>query len=219
MVHALLEPRSLLLVAANLLPVFGVVLMGWDTFVLIALYWLETAVIGFWTLVGIMRAPGSPPNLFGTPGGSPVPRLAMALFILAHAGIFMFVHFMFVLAIFGSGWESRIGGPLDLVTTLVLPLGLWVPLGALFVMRGMAIVGVPRETLDTHTVVIGLYVRIIVLHMTIIFGAMLSLLIHSVIGLVLLVGLKTLADLFMGPIIAWVDAAAREAEKKHGVSR
>ena len=47
-------PSVLILVAANLLPIVGVVFWGWDAFVLLMLYWLETAVIGFWTIVRVV---------------------------------------------------------------------------------------------------------------------------------------------------------------------
>jgi hypothetical protein len=43
----LLRPSVLILVAANLVPLVGVIFWGWDAFVLLMLYWLETAVIAF----------------------------------------------------------------------------------------------------------------------------------------------------------------------------
>ncbi|SFZ86168.1 hypothetical protein SAMN02983003_3342 [Devosia enhydra] len=214
MLHTLFEPRSLLLVAANLLPVLGVLLVGWDVFVLIMLYWLETAIIGFWTFVGIIRAPRTS---FGSINGKPVDipsRPLLALFILVHAGIFMGVHYVFVWSIFGQGWVSRVSGPAELLTVMVIPTGVWIPLAALFFTRGLGVLAVPTTALDGRLVIAGLYVRIVVLHLTIIFGAMLSLLIHSVIGLVLLIVLKTLADLFMGPLLDYVMSHLQAAERR-----
>ena len=43
--RAVLKPPALLLLAANLIPLVGVLVWGWDAFVLLMLYWLETAVI------------------------------------------------------------------------------------------------------------------------------------------------------------------------------
>lgn len=212
----LLEPRSLLLLGANLLPVLGVLLMGWDTFLLIMLYWLETAVIGFWTFVGILRAPRATYSEIKVSENNPIGPWALALFIMVHAGIFMGVHYMFVWSIFGGGWSGRVNGVADILTVMILPTGLWIPLLALFVTRGVAVLGVPRESLDGKLVIIALYVRIVVLHLTIIFGAMLSLLIHSVFGLVLLVLLKTLADLFMGPLLDHVREAIARASREAG---
>ena len=53
----LLRPPVLILVAANLVPLIGVIAWGWDAFVLLMLYWLETAVIAFWTIVRIATLP------------------------------------------------------------------------------------------------------------------------------------------------------------------
>ena len=40
---------SMILILSNLVPLAGILFWGWDTFVLLCLYCLETAVIGFWT--------------------------------------------------------------------------------------------------------------------------------------------------------------------------
>jgi len=53
----LLHPSTLILLGANLLPLAGVLFWSWDAFVLLMLYWLETAVIGFWTIVRVATAP------------------------------------------------------------------------------------------------------------------------------------------------------------------
>ena len=39
-------PSTLALIAANLVPVYGVLFWGWDLFGLMVLYWVETAIIG-----------------------------------------------------------------------------------------------------------------------------------------------------------------------------
>jgi hypothetical protein len=41
------------LVAANLLPIYGVTALGWDVFNIVFLYWMETLVIGFYSTVKI----------------------------------------------------------------------------------------------------------------------------------------------------------------------
>ena len=57
MARYLPQPSTLILIAANLVPLLGVFLWGWDAFVLLVLYWLETAVIAFWTIVRIATQP------------------------------------------------------------------------------------------------------------------------------------------------------------------
>ena len=49
----MLKPSALILLAVILVPLIGVTAWGWDAFVLLMLYWLETAVIAFWTIVRI----------------------------------------------------------------------------------------------------------------------------------------------------------------------
>ena len=43
--------RNVLAFAANMLQVYGVLYWGWDIFQILMLYWMETAVIGFWALL------------------------------------------------------------------------------------------------------------------------------------------------------------------------
>ena len=44
---------------ANLIPLYGVLYWQWDAFRLLMLYWTETVIIAFWTIVGIARLPVS----------------------------------------------------------------------------------------------------------------------------------------------------------------
>jgi hypothetical protein len=41
---------SAILILSDLVPLAGILFWGWDTFILLCLYCLETAVIGFWTI-------------------------------------------------------------------------------------------------------------------------------------------------------------------------
>jgi hypothetical protein len=42
---------------ANLIPLYGVLYWQWDAFQLLMLYWTETVITPFWTIVGIARLP------------------------------------------------------------------------------------------------------------------------------------------------------------------
>lgn len=44
---------------ANLIPLYGVLHWQWDAFQLLMLYWTETVIIAFWTILGITRVPVS----------------------------------------------------------------------------------------------------------------------------------------------------------------
>src|SRR5262245_172553 len=104
------RPATIILLAANLLPLVGVILWGWDAFLLLVLYWMETIVFAFWTVVWIATAdPGSIGAL--TVGGTKVTRpMALAAFFTLHAGLFIAVHFLFLWVLFSGDWSQRTGG-------------------------------------------------------------------------------------------------------------
>ena len=59
---------SSILILSNLVPLAGLLWWGWDAFVLLCLYCLETAVIGFWTIpvrpIGFGTMRPAVPSLF-----------------------------------------------------------------------------------------------------------------------------------------------------------
>src|SRR5258708_7165171 len=52
-----LRVRNLFATAANPLPLYGVLYLGTDPFQVLMLYWMETAIIGFWMIVTLGRLP------------------------------------------------------------------------------------------------------------------------------------------------------------------
>ena len=133
----LLQPANLFLLGLNLIPLLGVIAWDWDAFVLLMLYWLETAVIAFWTVVRVAMMPrGALGELQIGDDKRTASPLGMAAFFTAHAGIFMGVHFMFLWTLFSGQWSRKIHGLRDFVDRMVIDTGLWVPLAALFVGRG-----------------------------------------------------------------------------------
>jgi uncharacterized protein DUF6498 len=108
MARYLRQPSTLILIAANLVPLIGVFLWGWDAFVLLVLYWLETAVIAFWTIVRIASMPRDALGDIKFEGSDkPAAPLALAAFFTVHAGIFMSVHFLFLWELFAGDWRAR----------------------------------------------------------------------------------------------------------------
>jgi hypothetical protein len=216
----LLHPSTLFLIAANWVPVFGVLYWGWDVFVLLVLYWLETAVIGVWTIARIALAPrGSmgPLLVNGRPTTSPI---ALTLFFIVHSGGFMAGHLLFLWVLFSGKWSQEIHGPGDFVHKLIIGTGLWIPLLILFVVRGvsflfhelkpetvqklerslrlpMAVAVPPPESPGSMSIIGAFYGRIILMHVTIIFGAFLATAVGSIAPLIIMVGLKTCADVVM----------------------
>jgi hypothetical protein len=240
MARQLLQPASLILLAINLVPLIGVMFWGWDAFVLLMLYWLETAVIAFWTVLRIAMMPKAALGdiKFSGTDKTPVP-LVLAAFFTVHAGIFMAVHFLFLWELFSGEWSRKIRGIGAFYNQIVVGTGLWVPLLALFIGRGALMLfdtvkpwlwrklglaeragGQPQSMLGPgESLLFGLYIRIVVMQVTIIIGAWFALLFGNAGALLFLVALKTAVDLSFQIIAerfhaAWLKAKMDEAVKQ-----
>ncbi|MEA2870652.1 MAG: hypothetical protein QOH67_628 [Hyphomicrobiales bacterium] len=211
----LFYPSSLILIAANLLPLAGVLFWRWDAFVILVLYWFETAIIGFWTLVRVATASREALGGITMTGSTRPPSpIGLALFFILHAGIFMGVHFAFLWALFSGDWASRIHGPREFVEKLIIGTDLWIPLLVLFVARGIVFFysairarlqrwlnpqrpvrakPAPPDSI-ARAIVGGFYARIIVMHIAILFGGFLSFF-GSIAPLIILIAIKTAVDL------------------------
>ena len=176
------------LIVANLVPLFGVLFAGWELADVMVLFWAESAVIGFYTLLKM----GVVGKWLATFAG---------LFFAGHYGGFMAGHFLFIYEIFVRGSYARGSAPgaVEALTQLFLPL--WPALLALFVSHGisftMNFIG-RREY--RHTTVSRLmaapYGRIVLMHVTLIFGGWVVMLLENPLpALVLLIVLKVAADL------------------------
>jgi hypothetical protein len=193
---------SAILLLTNLVPLAGVLWWGWDAFVLLCLYWLETAVIGFWTILRIAIL--SQAN--GSPGGRSIAAaLALGGFFTVHAGLFMAVHMAFLWLLFAGPWAAKIHDARDFIRLIVIGMGLWIPLAALFAGRGAVFVddAVNRfafgkalpSSATTVEIMGGFYKRIVLMHVAIIGGGFVAQMIGTVAPLVVLVLLKTVIDM------------------------
>jgi Family of unknown function (DUF6498) len=235
--RGLMRPAALILLAINLVPLIGVVIWGWDAFVLLMLYWLETAVIAFWTIVRIATMPrGALADIHFEGSKQPAQPLALAAFVTLHAGIFMGVHFMFLWELFSGDWPRRIHGLRDFIAQIVIATGLWVPLIALFVGRGLLMMFetlepalrrlfrlAPRRHEKTmlspaESVLFGLYVRIFVMQVTIILGAWFALAIGTVGAYVFLIAVKTAIDIAFQIFSDAIHDALSKAKAKSAAS-
>lgn len=50
---------AVLLVAANLIPLVGVLFFGWSLWTILVLYWVENGIVGFWAVPRILLAQGT----------------------------------------------------------------------------------------------------------------------------------------------------------------
>ncbi len=181
------SPSSLVLIAANLLPLAGVVSGQITLGQVMILFWSESAIIGFFTLVK-MAVVGKWAALFSGP------------FFAAHFGGFMAIHFMFIYGMFVGGMSGAPEPPaLEALAALYRPL--WPAAAALFVSHAVsfALNFIGRGEFRGETVnalMTAPYRRIIVLHLTIIFGGWVAMLVESTAPAVaLLIGMKVFADL------------------------
>lgn len=206
------------LVVANLIPLVGVVFWGWDLWTILALYWAENGIIGLSNVAKILMAEGAAglPGVAGMPGagadgvglpaagayGSVKPvlgcgRFAMAGFFLVHYGLLWVGHGVFVLfalpAFGGSGTRfDGIAANLDQVLygALGLAISHGVSLWFNYIGRGEYRHASPARLMGAP------YAGVVILHVTIIVGAFVSMILGTPIGaLVVLVLLKTGLDL------------------------
>lgn len=182
---------GLVLLAANLLPLYGVLVWDWPVYHLMALYWAENVAAGIFTLLRMVVA-------------NPLAGIPMGLFFCVHYGMFCYVHGVFVVALFGpqgvqamDPWPllGALASPELLLATLLL----LASHGWSFVAHALgAARGVGAGPGDVRTIMMRPYGRMVVLHVTILAGGFLS----AAAGapepaLVLLIVFKIVADLFL----------------------
>jgi len=185
----------LLIVLLNLVPVYGVLEWGWNTFDLVFLYWMENVIIGVLT-VGRMLV-----------HGYAHPRLAFALvifvpFFIVHYGAFTWGHGTFVVSLFG---KDIVPEPASGLVANVLPIleqqQLWWAVSALLALNAVDWVreiqtrGVGADNL--RTLMTAPYRRIVVLHLGIIAGGFAVTAVNEPLGgLLALIVIKTGSDLY-----------------------
>jgi len=236
--HYLLHPSTVFLIAADLFPLAGIAFWHWDTFLLLMLYWMDTAVIAFWTMARIAVTPRERLNdLRISSGGKSInsPGVIVAFFV-AHCGIFMAVHFLFLWFMFSGAWSRRIHGPADFVRQIIVESRLWLPLAGLMLSRGVSFLfhvvrpqlleRIDRALFPRHPVrlpvsagslggeIAMLYVRVVIMQIAIILGAFLAIALGSMAPFVILILLKTAVDVVLHLVVDLREQAAPAAGVK-----
>ena len=183
----------ILLVAANLLPVVGVVYWRWDVFSILLLFWCENVVIGAF---GILRTAVFSMRLHKIGG------LFTSAFFTVHYGGFMFGHLMLLMGLFlVRSDKSR-----ESLTDFQYAIGdfdrwTWLAIFALLVSHGWSFVqnflGKREfESLSTLGAMAMPYKRMAVTHVALIAGGFLLVgLDQPLAGLLLLLGMKIALDI------------------------
>ena len=206
-VDALKRPRGLWVLASNAIPVIGVAIFGWQVLPLLVFYWIENVVVGAINFLKILA----------TSVTKPMPEAAggvfLAAFFVVHYGLFCFVHGMFVFAIFTMaqlvhGGAEPTTDSFDLLSQVGQVLTrdsdlLWSVAGLIVVRAGEFLVlwvgvGRWRET-DAKAQMMEPYGRILVLHATIVIGALPVIALgQPMIAVLILALLKTGLELGLG---------------------
>ena len=105
-------PLSILVgLIANLIPLYGVLYWQWDTFQLLMLYWMETVIIAFWTIRRIARLPDDQLGTITVNGKTKAAtHTTLCGFFTLHAGLFIFVHLVFLWLLFSGEWLKKVHG-------------------------------------------------------------------------------------------------------------
>ncbi|NMA98801.1 MAG: hypothetical protein GX970_11950 [Phyllobacteriaceae bacterium] len=192
------------IVLSNALPLLGVFMLGWDIYTLLIFYWLETAVIAFWTVLTLAFNIGDP--VLRSQNGSAAsqgPGSFVGVIVLLHSGAFLAIHLYLVSSLYGGNWPGHLDSPARFVQTFVFEQKLWPMLAFIFIHRGVIFLEDRRQE-DVTPLVYGLYARIVVMQVVIIVGAWGVLMLGSgLFGLVLLVGMRTALDLFWPQILTY----------------
>ena len=221
MTRVLAAPRTAALplfslVLANLFPLLGVQLWGWDLTDLLLLYWLENAVVGVFTALSLLALWPERPA-YATLAAA---KLFSVPFFAVHYGMFWIGHGIFLMTLLGGEAGGLFGGSAGEPTAaasgslgqaggfFLAPLHAtfanadtlaW-PLALIFVSHGVAFVTDFLATGEFRTAQVGEvmmrpYGRVVVLHLSIVLGGFLALAIGpSQAVLLLFVLFKLIAD-------------------------
>ena len=177
-----------LLIAANLVPVWGVLAAGWSAAALLWGYWLENLVVGLFAMLrmGLAPAAGAPPKAFVIP------------FFAVHYGMFCAAHGMFLGLIAGAGGGTAHGSGFGAAFATPgvgwLALALLVSHGASFLLSYLR--GPERARTTVAAEAVRPYVRVVVMHLAVMLGGFALIFAGApAIALLGLIALKTAADL------------------------
>ncbi len=164
------------LLLANMIPIYGVIYSDWSVFNILLLYWSESLIIGFYNVLKMLRIQSTS-------------VVVVLPFFLFHYGTFMFVHLIFLLVFMMTSGEV-------LKNISSLPLAFM----SLFISHGISFQTnfVSKKEFERRSVFQQMfqpYQRIMVMHITIVFGGFFVISQGETLSLLfLLVGIKMILD-------------------------
>jgi hypothetical protein len=183
------------MIITNLVPLYGVLFMGWQVFPVMLLFWIENVIIGVSNVAKMLVS--SPSNAWQW-----VAKIFMIPFFCVHYGMFTLVHGIFVIVFFGGYAHQGAAMPsfsdvFNLIGTLqiggavlALILSHTISFVTNYIGKG------EYKTANLAELMAQPYGRVMILHFTILIGGFLVMTLGSpVIGLVLLIGIKIFVDI------------------------
>lgn len=192
------SPSSLALIAANLLPLYGVLIFDWPAFPLLLLFWLENVVIGTFNALRMLLADPADLALWAS-------KLFMVPFFCFHYGMFTAIHGSFVVSLFGGKAYGHLDQgfvPVEGAMRAIGDFDLWPAVAVLagshafsflwnYLVRGEFRRASPSELMGQP------YKRVVVLHVAILLGGAIAMALDSPLwALLLLIALKIGFDLW-----------------------
>ena len=194
------RPSAVMLLAANMVPVWGAIFLGWSVAAFLLLFWTENAILGLTNIIKLL-------TIKSASRAHPVRQLIENIFnsviFTVHYGGFCFGHGLGVLLLMGVSFyiEDSNSENWPEISDMLFKDKLVYAIVALFISHFVSLVTnwfIKRERYGKkwEEIMLQPYSRIIALHITIVIGSIIMILLQSpVAGLVLLLAMKTGMDL------------------------
>jgi len=208
------------LLLSNLIPLIGVLFLDWQVTTLLAIYWAESGIIGFYTVLKMAKSQKiSNKEILKkfkdklkkkdkvskqkvkkfkqklknkVSNYQKITKLFLIIFFIFHFGGFMFGHGIFLLVFFSKFGNFQ---SVNLSGIFLTVLGLFISHGISYYKNYIA--GEEYKQYSPKELMGMPYSRIILMHLVIIFSAFLTVIVgsHKVAALLLMIGLKIVFDL------------------------
>jgi len=173
------DQSVLILIVVNIFPIFGVIIFGWDIFEIVALYVIETFIIGTYNVIKMGFTESNT-------------KFVLIPFFLFHYNFFILIQSAFVVILIGDG--------IDDLFSLFTNRDFLIAIGLIIFSHGLSfyknyIKNKEFENMTVEKLMISPYKRIFVQQFMVIGGAFLVLLFNAPMGfLIILIVLKTFLD-------------------------
>jgi hypothetical protein len=175
------------LILSNLVPIFGVIFLQWSIEEIIFLYWFENIVIGIYNIFKIIKSEGQIKYEENQKVNRPLVKTFIIVFFIFHYGFFTLIHGVFVFTLFIKS---------NILNTSIL----WAIL-SLFISHGISyfknyLGSGEYKKVDPNMLFLQPYKRIVIIHLTIIFGGILvSVFGSNFLALIILISAKIFLDI------------------------